>query len=93
MPQTRYVIECSDGTSYDLPDQAPAAEHGTPKKSRFDLPTLLTAGWVPAREAGMSGGDDIAFAPVALEKWPKADGSSRRPRPDISGRVAGAAAP
>jgi hypothetical protein len=66
--QIKYVIVCSDGTSYHLPDQAPVMEFGKPKNPRFDLPALLADGWVPVRETGMGGGDHNAFALVLLEK-------------------------
>lgn len=68
MAQTKFVIVCSDGTSYELPDRAPVMEYGKPKKPRFDLPALLADGWVPVRESGMGGGDHIAFALVVVEK-------------------------
>jgi hypothetical protein len=64
----KYVVVCSDGTSYDLGPQKPIMEWGKPKPPRFDLPELLADGWIPVRETGMGGGDHIAFALVLLEK-------------------------
>jgi hypothetical protein len=66
--RAKYVIVCSDGTSYELPDRDPVSEWGKPKKPQFDLPRLLADGWVPVRETGMGGGDHAAFALVVLEK-------------------------
>jgi hypothetical protein len=68
MSRTKYVIVCSDGTSYDLPDESPVMEYGKPKEPRFDLPALLADGWNPVRETGMGGGDRAAFALVVLGK-------------------------
>jgi hypothetical protein len=68
MAQSRYVVVCSDGTSYDLSKKTQFMEWGKPKSPRFDLQALLAQGWSPVRETGMGGGDHTAFALVVLEK-------------------------
>ena len=68
MAQAKYVVVCSDGTSYDLSRNTPIAEWGKTKKPQFDLQELLSQGWNPVRETGMGGGDHTAFALVLLEK-------------------------
>jgi hypothetical protein len=68
MAQSRYVVVCSDGTSYDLSKGTQLMEWGKTKKPRFDLQDLLAQGWSPVRETGMGGGDHAAFALVVLEK-------------------------
>ena len=68
MSQTKYVVVCSDGTSYDLAHRAKVSEWGKPKQARFDLEVLLAAGWAPVRETGMGGGEHAAYALVVLEK-------------------------
>jgi hypothetical protein len=68
VPQTKYVVVCSDGTSYDLSNKAQVTEWGKPKKPRFDLEDLLAAGWSPVRETGMGGGEHAAYALVVLQK-------------------------
>jgi hypothetical protein len=66
--QIKYVVVCSDGTSYALTGKAPTMEWGKPKKPRFDLEDLLAQEWRPVRETGMGGGDHAAFALVLLQK-------------------------
>jgi hypothetical protein len=68
MSQAKYVVVCSDGTSYDLSGSQQFMEWGKTKKPRFDLTDLLAKGWVPVRETGMGGGEHAAFALVLLEK-------------------------
>jgi hypothetical protein len=68
MARTKYVIVCSDGTSYDLSARQQVMEWGKPKTPRFDLADLLADGWAPVRETGMGGGDHAAFALIVLEK-------------------------
>ena len=68
MARTKYIIVCSDGTSYDLSSRTQVMEWGKPKAPRFDLVDLLAQGWVPVRETGMGGGDHVAFALVVLEQ-------------------------
>jgi hypothetical protein len=68
MAQFRYVVVCSDGTSYDLSKKTQYMEWGKPKRPQFDLQDLLAQGWSPVRETGMGGGDHAAFALVVLEK-------------------------
>jgi hypothetical protein len=66
--ETKYVVVCSDGTSYDLARKSQLMEWGKTKKPQFDLHDLLAQGWAPVRETGMGGGDHAAFALVVLEK-------------------------
>jgi len=68
MPQVKYVLVCSAGTSYDLSKRAQFLEWGKQKAAPFDLQDLLAQGWVPVRETGMGGGDHTAFALVLLGK-------------------------
>ena len=70
MPQTNYLVVCSDGNSYDLAVRAQVSEWGKPKKPRFDLADLLEAGWAPVRETGMGGGEHAAYALVVLQRQP-----------------------
>jgi hypothetical protein len=66
--QAKYVVVCSDGTSYDLSRQEQVLEWGKAKAPRYDLEDLLAQGWSPVRETGMGGGDHAAFALVLLMK-------------------------
>jgi hypothetical protein len=68
MSQTKYIVVCSDGTSYDLSGREQYMEWGKTKTPLFDLADLLAQGWVPVRETGMGGGEHLAFALVLLEK-------------------------
>ena len=68
MSHAKYVVVCSDGTSYDLSSQTQVMEWGKTKEPRFELQDLLAQGWSPVRETGMGGGDHAAFALVLLEK-------------------------
>src|SRR5947209_5965861 len=64
--QTKYVVVCSDGTSYDLARRAPFTEWGKTKKPQYDLQVLLAQGWLPVRESAMGGGEHLAYALVLL---------------------------
>jgi hypothetical protein len=66
--EIRYVVVCSDGTSYDLSRRAPFVEWGKTKKPQYDLQELLEQGWSPVRETGMGGGEHFAYALVLLKK-------------------------
>ena len=68
MGEMRYVVVCSDGTSYDLSRRAPFTEWGKTKKPQYDLQDLLGQGWLPLRETGMGGGEHYAYALVLLQK-------------------------
>jgi hypothetical protein len=68
MAQSRYVVVCSDGTSYDLSRESQFMEWGKTKQPAFDLQELLSKGWIPVRETGMGGGEHLAFALVVLAK-------------------------
>jgi hypothetical protein len=68
MPQVKYVVVCSDGTSYDLSKRTQFMEHGKTRRPQFDLQDLLSQGWVPVRESGMGGGDHVAFSLAVLHK-------------------------
>jgi hypothetical protein len=68
MTEIRYVLVCSDGTSYALAGRAPVMEWGKPRKPQYDLQDLLEEGWLPVRETGMGGGEHLAFALVLLQK-------------------------
>jgi hypothetical protein len=50
MPQFKYVIVATDGTSHDL------SREETFNGETFDLPTLLREGWRPAGETCMGEG-------------------------------------
>jgi len=64
----QYVVLCSDGTSYAVDHQAAFSQWGQPREPRFDLGTLLAAGWTPIREVGMGGGDGCAYALIVLKR-------------------------
>jgi hypothetical protein len=66
--QHKYVVVCSDGTSYELGGKQAHMQWGQEKAPRFDLATLLAQGWMPIRESGMGGGDHLAFSLVLLGK-------------------------
>jgi hypothetical protein len=68
MAEIRYVVVCSDGTSYDLSRRKSFAEWGTPKQPQFDLQDLLEQGWTAIRETGMGGGERMAYALVVLQR-------------------------
>ncbi len=68
MAEMRYVVVCSDGTSYDLSRKAPFVEWGKNKKPQYDLQELLEQGWSPVRETGMGGGEHFAYALVLVKK-------------------------
>jgi hypothetical protein len=68
MTEIRYVVVCTDGTSYDLSRKVPFAEWGKSRKQQFDLQDLLEQGWTPVRETGMGGGEHYAYALVLLKK-------------------------
>ncbi len=70
MAEHRYVVVCSDGTSYDLSRRTPVVEWGKTKKPLYALQDLLEQGWLPIRETAMGGGDHVAFALVLLTKGP-----------------------
>jgi hypothetical protein len=68
VPEIRYVVVCSDGTSYDLSRRKPFAEWGKEKKPQYDLQDLLDQGWAAVRETGMGGGERMAYALVVVQK-------------------------
>jgi hypothetical protein len=68
MSEIRYVVVCSDGTSYDLSRRAVFLQWGKTKKPEYDLQELLQQGWLPVRETGMGGGEHFAYALVLLKK-------------------------
>lgn len=68
MPEVRYVVVCSDGTSYDLSRRKPVAEWGKEKKPQYDLQDLLDQGWTTVRETGMGGGERMAYALVVVQR-------------------------
>jgi hypothetical protein len=68
MSELRYVVVCSDGTSYDLSRKTPFGEWGKTRKPHYDLQELLGQGWSPVRETGMGGGEHYAYALVLLKK-------------------------
>lgn len=66
--ETKYVIVCCDGTSYEMDHQQSWFVWGVPKPERFDLGKLLATGWKPVRETAMGGGSNYTFALVALTR-------------------------
>jgi hypothetical protein len=68
MAEIRYVVVCSDGTSYDLARRKPFAEWGKTKTPQYDLQDLLDQGWTAVRETGMGGGEHMAYALVVVQK-------------------------
>ena len=64
----QYAVLCSDGTSYAVDNKAAFMKWGQPKQPRFDLGSLLKAGWVPVRETAMGGGEQYAYSLILLER-------------------------
>jgi len=68
MAVMKFVVVCSDGTSYDTSRREQSTQWGKTKTPRYDLEDLLDQGWVAIRETGMGGGDHNAFALVVLRQ-------------------------
>lgn len=70
MKKFRYVIVCSNGSSYDLLRQDAFYPHGLGSTKEYDLTELLQKGWQPVRETPMGGPGDtaVAYSLVLLER-------------------------
>jgi hypothetical protein len=66
----RYVVVCSNGSSFDLNREGSFYPHGLGATTQYDLPELLRKGWIPVRESMMGGSGDtiVAYSLVLLEK-------------------------
>jgi hypothetical protein len=70
MKKFRYVVVCSNGSSYDLMREGSFYPHGLGATTYYDLPELLRKGWQPVRETAMGGPGDttVAYSLVVLER-------------------------
>ncbi len=70
MKKYRYVVVCSNGSSYDLMREESFYPHGLGSTKSYDLPELLRKGWQPVRESPMGGPGDtaVAYSLLLLER-------------------------